>query len=101
MFLCCLCNLSFVHSSSTLIKEKSIIIIIFNPGLNKLVFCNYNSIHGLPKFSPLKPALGLIADLRRVVTAAQSYGRLRKYVRIALTESGCQSCCIGTLVVIT
>jgi len=72
----------------------------FNPGLNKLVFCDNNSIHGLPKFSPLKLALGLIADLRRVVTVAQSYGRSGKYVGIALTESGCQSCCVGTLVAI-
>jgi hypothetical protein len=50
----------------------------------------------VPSFFSLKLALGLIADLRRVVTAAQSYGRLGKYVGTALPESGCQSCCVGT-----
>jgi hypothetical protein len=87
MFLGCLCNSSFVYCASTLIKKETYYY-YFNPGLSKLVFCDNNSIHGLPKFSPLKLALGLIADLCRVVTAAQSYGRLGKYVGIALTESG-------------
>jgi hypothetical protein len=82
------------------INKREIYYYYFNPGLNKLVFCDNNSIHGLPKFSPLKIALELIADLRRAVTAAHSYGRLGKYLGIALTESDCQSCCVRTLVVI-